>query len=102
MSENALLATVKLEGDTFYFSDPAGQSYAAKLDGTETSWNGDLSNTLVSVKRIDQNTVEQTDRRDGKVVEITRITVSADGKSMTWSGGDKAKGTAWQFTAQKQ
>jgi hypothetical protein len=101
-SENALVATMKLEGDTFYFSDPTGQSYAAKLDGTTTSWKGALSNTLVSVRRIDQNTVEQTERRDGKVVEVIRITVSADGKPMTWSGGDKHKGTAWQFTAQKQ
>ena len=36
MSENALVFTMKLEGDTFYFADPTGQSYTAKLDGTET------------------------------------------------------------------
>ena len=102
LSENALEATIKLEGDTFYFADPAGQSYAAKLDRTETPWKGDLSNTMVSVKRIDRNTVEQTEKRDGKVIKVIRMTVSADRKTMTWSGGDKAKGTAFQFVAQKQ
>jgi hypothetical protein len=102
MSENALVFTMKLEGDTFYFADPTGQSYAAKLDGTETPFKGDLGNTMVSVKRIDQNTVQQTEKRDGKTVDIIRITVSTDGKTMTWSGGDKANGTAWQFVAQKQ
>jgi hypothetical protein len=54
------------------------------------------------VKRIDQNTVQQTEKRDGKIVNIIRITVSTDGKTMTWSGGDEAKGTAWRFVAQKQ
>ncbi|MGA2592588.1 MAG: hypothetical protein ABSH32_21975 [Bryobacteraceae bacterium] len=102
MSENALVATMKLEGDTFSFADPAGMSYTAKLDGTETPIKGDLGNTVVSVKRIDRNTVQETEKRDGKIVNIIRIAVSSDGKTMTWSGGDKAKGTAWQFVAQKQ
>jgi hypothetical protein len=60
-SENALLVTLKLEGNTFSFADPAGQGYAAKLDGTEAPIAGDLSHTMVSVKRIDENTVEETD-----------------------------------------
>lgn len=32
MSENAMIATLKLEGNTFSFSDPTGQGYTAKLD----------------------------------------------------------------------
>lgn len=102
MSENALVVTMKLEGDMFSFSDPTEQSYTAKLDGTDTPIKGDLSNTVVSVRRIEKNTVEQTNKSDGKIVEINRMTVSANGKTMTWSGGDKAKGTAWQFMAEKQ
>ncbi len=31
-SENALVVTLKLEDDTFSFADPAGQSYAARLE----------------------------------------------------------------------
>ena len=90
-SQNALVVTLKLEADTFSFADPAGQGYAARLDGTETPFKGSLSNTMVSVKRIDENTIEKSDKQDGKVVEVTRFTVSADGKTMTVSMEDKVK-----------
>ncbi|SPF34195.1 conserved exported hypothetical protein [Candidatus Sulfotelmatobacter kueseliae] len=102
MSENAMVATLKLEGDTFSFVDPAGMSYAAKLDGTETPIKGDLSQTTVSVKRIGENTIEETDKRDGKVVEVIRFTPSPDGKTMTISIEDKVKGGTRQFVAHKQ
>jgi len=102
MSENALVVTLKLENNMFYFADPAGYSYAAKLDGTETPMKGDLAHTMVIVKRLDMNTVEQTEKRDGAIVQIIRMNVHPDGKTMTVSGGSKAKGTAWQFVAQRQ
>jgi hypothetical protein len=102
MSENAMIATLKLEGDAFSFSDPTGQGYTAKLDGTETPVKGDLSNTMVSVKRIGEDTIEETDKHDGKVVEVTRFTVSADGKTMTVSLENKVKGGTRQFVCHKQ
>jgi hypothetical protein len=101
-SENALVATLKLEGNTFSFADPTGQGYTAKLDGTETPVKGDLSGTMVSVKRIDENTIEETDKRDGKIVEVTRFTCSADGKTMTVSMENKVNETTRQFVAHKQ
>jgi hypothetical protein len=101
-SENALVITLKLEGDTFSFADPAGQGYTAKLDGTETPIKGDLSLTTVSVKRTAENTIEETDKRDGKVVSIYRFTAAADGKTMTVSMENKVKGTTWQVVLHKQ
>jgi len=101
-SENALVVTLKLEGDTFSFVDPAGQGYAARLDGTETPIKGDLSNTVVSVKRIGENMIEETDKRGGKVVEVTRFTLSGNGKTMTVSMEDKVKGGTRQFVCYKQ
>jgi hypothetical protein len=101
-SDNALVVTLKLAGDTFSFADPAGQSYTAKLDGTETPVKGDLSDTLVSVRRIDEQTIEETNKRDGKIVEVTRFTVSPDAKTMTVSMTDKANGTTRQFVCHKQ
>jgi len=101
-SESALVVTLKLEGDTFSFADPAGQGYAARLDGTETPFKGSLSHTMVSVKRIDENTIEESDKQDGKVVEVTRFTLSADGKTMTVSIEDKVKGGTRQFVCHKQ
>jgi hypothetical protein len=103
MSENAMVATLKLEGDTFSFADPTGQGYAARLDGTETPIKGNLSNTImVSVRRIGENTIEETDKRDGKVVEVIRFTPSADQKTMTVSMEDKVKGGTRQFVCHKQ
>lgn len=101
-SQNALVVTLKLEGDTFSFADPAGQGYAARLDGTETPFKGSLGNTMVSVKRIDENTIEESDKQDGKVVEVTRFTLSADGKTMTVFMEDKVKGGTRQFVCHKQ
>jgi hypothetical protein len=102
LSANAMIATLKLEGDTFSFADPVGMSYAAKLDGTETLIKGDLSQTIVSVKRIGENTIEETDKHDGKVLEVIRFTPSTDGKTMTISMEDKVKGGTRTFVAHKQ
>jgi hypothetical protein len=101
-SENALVVTLKLEGDTFSFVDPAGQGYTAKLDATETPFKGSLGNTMVSLRRIGENTIEETDKLDGKVIEVTRFTLSADGKTMTVSMEDKVKGSTRQFVCHKQ
>lgn len=101
-SENALVATLRLSGDTFSFADPTGQGYVARLDGTETPVRGDLSHTLVSVRRAGENTIEETDRRNGKVVEVNRFTLAADGKTMTLSIANKLQGTTRQFVLHRQ
>src|ERR1700683_4964799 len=101
-SENGLTATLKLDGDDFSFADSTGLSYTAKLDGPDAPFKGDPSNTLVSVKRIDENTIEEIDKRAGKVVSVTRLTISADGKTLSVSISDKLQGSSTQFLAQKQ
>jgi len=102
LSENGLLVTYKVDGDMLSMSSPTGQSYMAKLDGTEAPYKGDPGTTSVSVKRINKNTIEETDKRDGKVISVARMTVAADGKSITYAVTDKLHGTNSQFTAQKQ
>ena len=101
-SENALVVTLRLEGNTFSFADPSGQRYTAKLGGTETSFNGDLGGTMVSVKRIDERSVEETDKRNGIIVAVNRFAVSADGKTLTVSMDNKENETIRQFVAHKQ
>ena len=101
-SENALVVTLKLEDDTFSFADPAGQSYAAKLDGTEAPIKGDLSHTMVSVRSVGENTIEETDKQDGKVIEVVRFTPSADGKTLTVAMENKRTGNTRQFVAHKK
>jgi len=102
VSDNGLSFTYKVEGDSLTMTTPTGQSYTAKLDGTEAPYKGDPGTSSVSVKRLDKNTIEETDKRDGKVIAVARITVSADGKSMTVAVDDKLHGTSSQFVAVKQ
>jgi hypothetical protein len=101
-SENGLTATMKLEGDTFSFMDSTGQSYTAVMDGPDVPFKGDAGNTTVSVKRIADDTIEETDKRAGKVVSVTRFTVSADGMTLNVSISDKLQGSSMHFVAAKQ
>jgi hypothetical protein len=102
VSANGLLVTYKVEGDTLTMSNPTGQSYTSKLDGTDAPFTGDPGLTSVSVKQLGKNTVEETDKRDGKVIFVNRITVAPDGKSMTVTVTDKLHGTTAEYVAQKE
>jgi hypothetical protein len=79
-----------------------GQSYDAKFDGKEYLTKNDPGNTMVSLKRIDANTIEETDRRAGKVTDIIRSTVSADGKSVSVVDTNPVRGTTVSYTMLKQ
>ena len=79
-----------------------GQSYDAKFDGKEYLTKNDPGNTMVSLKRIDANTIEETDRRNGKVTDIIRITVSADGKSLSVVDTDPVRNIKMTWTMMKQ
>jgi hypothetical protein len=102
ISDNAITSTYKVSGDELTMTTPTGQSYTAKLDGTEAPYKGDPGTTSVSVKQMGKNTIEETDKRDGKVISVARITVAADGKSMTIAWTDKLHGTTGQFVAEKE
>ena len=54
------------------------------------------------MKRMGKNTIEETDKRDGKPISVARITVADDGKTMTIAVNDKLRGTTSQFVAEKQ
>jgi len=102
LSDNAITWTYKVSGDELTMTNPTGQSYTAKLNGTEAPYKGDPGTTSVSVKQEGKNNMEETDKRDGKVISVARMTVAADGKSMTIAITDKLHGTTFQFVAEKQ
>jgi hypothetical protein len=102
LSENALSATFKVTGDSLTMTNPTGQSYTAKMDGTEAPYKGDPGTTSVSVKKTGPNSFEETDKREGKVIAVSRMTVSADGKSMKIVTDDKLRGTQSEVTLVKQ
>jgi len=101
-SANALTWTFKVSGNELTMTNPVGASYTAKLDGTEAPYKGDPGITSVSVKMLDKDTLEETDKRDGKVIAIAKNTVTADGKTLKIVYEDKLHGTTIKGDAQKQ
>lgn len=67
--------------------DAAGKAthneWTGKFDGKDYSLTGDPTADTRSYKRIDANTLELANKKDGKVVLSGRITISADGKTRT-------------------
>jgi hypothetical protein len=99
---NGLWVTFRVEGYSLTMTTPTGQSYTAKLDGTEAPFKGDTRATSVLVKGLGNNRLEEIDKRDGDVITVTLMTVSADGKSMIVSTEDKRQGTWSKWIATKQ
>jgi hypothetical protein len=79
-----------------------GQSYDAKFDGKEYPVKNDPGNTTVSLKRIDDHTIEETDRRNGKITDVIRTTASADGKTINVMDDSPLYGTKTTYTMTKQ
>ena len=67
--------------------DPEGKpthgEYAAKFDGKDYPWKGNVNADMISLKRIDDNTYESTWKKGGKVTITTKTVVSRDGKNRT-------------------
>jgi hypothetical protein len=102
ISENGLTVTYEGTENGLKMSDPNGNSYDAKFDGKDYPINGDPGHTLVSLKRIGNDTIEETDKRDGKIVGIIRLTVSKDGKSIQVEYNNKLQGTKMSYTLEKK
>jgi len=101
-SDTAVTWTYKVNGDELTMHTLTGQSYTAKLDGTDAPYKGDPGTTSVSAKMLNKNTLEETHKRDGKVVWIGKLTIASDGKTATWVADDKLQGTTMQGVAVKQ
>lgn len=102
VSDNALTRSYKVDGDMLSMNAPTGESYSAKMDGSEAPYKGDPGATTVSVKKLGKHVVQETDKRDGKIISVARMTVAPDGKSMTITVDDKVHGTSMSFVALKQ
>ncbi|MGA7928869.1 MAG: hypothetical protein WCA20_23090 [Candidatus Sulfotelmatobacter sp.] len=83
VSENGVTTTYKSDGDDLTMSTPAGEGYTAKLDGKDYPYKGTFSYDAVSLKRINDRTIEETDKLNGKVMQVSKMTVSSDGKTIT-------------------
>ena len=102
MSDNATTWTYKVVGDSITMTARTGQTYTAKLDGTEAPMKGDPGVSSVSVKMMGKNTLQETDKREGKIISVMTITVSADGKTAKATSLDKLANRTMSFNVMKQ
>jgi len=102
LSDNGITVTYKVSGEEITMSNPTGQTYTAKLDGSDAPMKGDPGITSVSVKMIGKNTLEETDKRNGKVIGIFRGTVQPNGKTINASYDDKLQGRTTKWTMSKE
>jgi hypothetical protein len=101
-SADAITLTYKVNGNELTMTNPMGQSYTAKLDGTEAPYKDDPEKATVSVKMLGKNTLKETTKLNGKIFKILKMKVASDGKSMKVVEDCKFSGTKSSATAMKQ
>jgi hypothetical protein len=88
----SLTSTLAIMGDTANFTfdgyDSNGESIVPEelsimLDGKDYPIADDPTRDTVAMKKIDDYTMEETDKKNGKVTTITRTVYAKDGKSRT-------------------
>ena len=102
LSDNAIHMTFKEEGDSLSMHSPTGQSYTARLDGTDAPYRGDPGVTSVSVRKSGPRGFVETDKRDGKTISVARMTIHPDGKVMDVAIDNTLRGSHMSFAAVKQ
>jgi hypothetical protein len=101
-SDDALLTTYKVNGDEITMTEPTGETYTAKFDGADYPVKGAYDYDAVELKRIDKQTIEETDKRDEVVLAVYHMTVSTNGKMMTVVEHNKLNGHDSTFVATKK
>ena len=101
-SANGITVTYKSAPGGLAMSSPTGQSYEAKFDGKDSAVAGDPGKTMVSLKSVDAHTIIETDKRLGKVTDVVRMSVSADGRTMQVVDEDKLAGATSSWTMDKK
>ena len=76
-------------------------SYEVRLDGADYPQSGDVHSTR-SMKLIDEYTLEETDKTNGKVSGGAHWTISKDGRSMRVEFLSTERGQTMTYTAEKQ
>lgn len=101
LSDNGITFTYQVTGDSITMTSKTGQSYTAKLDGTEAPMKGDPGVTSVIVRMKDKNTLTETDKRDGKEISFMTLTISPDGKTGKAVAEDKLANRTTTFNIKK-
>ncbi len=102
VSDNALSYTYKGSAEGLTMKAATGETYDAKFDGKDYPIKGDRAGSTVSLKKVSDSAIVETIMRDGKIVQVNHMTVSADGKSLTVKSEEPERGTTSTFVARKQ
>jgi len=79
-----------------------GQSYNAKFDGQSYPVQNDPGKTTVTLKRIDDHNVQETDHRLGKVTDEIHLAAAKDGSSIEVTDNDLIHHQITTYTLDKQ
>ncbi|SPE24521.1 conserved exported hypothetical protein [Candidatus Sulfotelmatomonas gaucii] len=101
-SGNGLVTTYKMDGDQLTMTAGSGESYSAKLDGSDYPVKNAYGWDAVSLKKINDHSIEETDKRGGTVTDVSTMTVAAGGKTMTVVDNDKLSNRTSTYVATKQ
>jgi hypothetical protein len=101
-NEAALTTTYKWVDGQLSMSQPTGENFTAKLDGHDYPYNGSYGVDTVSLRRVDDHTIEETDKRAGKVISVNTISIAPDGKTMTEVVNNKLLDRTSTFVSEKQ
>jgi hypothetical protein len=102
LSEHGRIFTLKSAPDGLSMTSKIGESYDAKFDGSDYPIKGDAAGTTVSLERVDERTIREHMKRQGKVVSTTLMRVAADGKTMDLTIEDKERGATITLVAHKR
>jgi hypothetical protein len=80
----ATAAGIKLTSEgTDAQGKPMQGGYTSKFDGKDVPWAGNPMADTAAAKRIDDNSYENVWKKGGKVTVTAKVSVSADGKTLT-------------------
>jgi hypothetical protein len=101
-SKNGSIIKYKCTADGFSVETPLGEKYDGKFDGQFYPTEDDPGHTLASVKLINPNAVELTQKRDGRITGVLRLTVASDGKTIRGVFESRLDNTSSSFEMEKQ
>jgi hypothetical protein len=94
--------TLKAVPDGWSDTDSTG-GYTAKFDGQDYPGKEFGLNMMVSLKRFDANTFDETFKfSSGQVLIVNHISITPDGKTMNVTSENKLQGTTIKFAAVKE
>jgi hypothetical protein len=101
-SKNGSTIKYRCTAEGFSAETPLGEKFDAKFDGKDYLVEDDPAHSMVSVKLLNPNTVEQTNKRGGKVVSVLRLTVAPDGETIHAAYEDKEANTTTSSEMRRQ